>query len=107
MGEASSNSNPMYMCKAYYRQVQPMLLEALPSIRAETALIVVGASDLITPAEAHAAPLNEALALPRDVVLVPHAAHQCMQEQPAVVNEAILRFIEQPAAPPPSEPPLL
>ena len=98
-----SGSNPMHVCKAYYRQwVTPS--DALVSAAAQPpALLVCGDADLIAPLEEHARPLAALLgARARDLVVVPDASHQVMQERPDECNALLASFVASLEAPPPA-----
>jgi abhydrolase domain-containing protein 8 len=91
-------NNPFHVVKPYYRQFavpSPEVVSAALSGREQSVLFVCGADDLITPSAAHAIPMRAAHlgSTSREVLLVPEASHQVMEEKPEAVNAAVLAFL--------------
>jgi len=93
LSEATSGANPMHMCRAYYRQIRVPAAEVFAGCKAPT-LIVGGEEDRLAPFELHASSLSKAIGpATRELLILPEAAHQVMQEQPEAVCSAIAAFI--------------
>jgi pimeloyl-ACP methyl ester carboxylesterase len=88
----ASGGNAMHVCKAYYRQWELPTDEVISAAK-QPALLLCGPADLLAPADAHAMALRPLLDGARDVVLVPDAAHQLMQEQPDECNAQVRAFV--------------
>ena len=89
---ASSNRNPMYMCKAFYRQARWASPREIGTV-ATRVLIIAGADDGITPASGGKELERHLLsATSVRLELVEQAGHQMMQEQPGRVNALLSDF---------------
>lgn len=91
--EAACNSNPMYMCKAYYRQMRNADAHGISRLTAPT-LVIHGEVDGVLPV-AGAVALAKAIPTAGEPVIVPAASHNVMLEQPAEVARHIARFIAE------------
>eukprot|EP00434_Breviolum_minutum_P002664 symbB.v1.2.002353.t4/scaffold121.1/size317807/17 len=91
------NANPMYMCKAYYRQVRNATDAEIASCSTLPILLIRGDADGIVSASD-----MEAFAqmLPRSKsATVPNAGHAPMLEEPGRVAELIEDFVKQKSGP--------
>eukprot|EP00293_Proteomonas_sulcata_P003543 CAMPEP_0184326118 /NCGR_PEP_ID=MMETSP1049-20130417/142391_1 /TAXON_ID=77928 /ORGANISM="Proteomonas sulcata, Strain CCMP704" /LENGTH=108 /DNA_ID=CAMNT_0026648289 /DNA_START=1089 /DNA_END=1415 /DNA_ORIENTATION=+ len=90
-----SNLNPMFMCKAFYRQREILSKKTREAVKCP-ALVIHGKKDLVVPLEGDegARALADFLQAPLEVV--EQASHQVMMEQPQQVAEAIDRFAARP-----------
>mmetsp|Transcript_955 Transcript_955/g.1913 ORF Transcript_955/g.1913 Transcript_955/m.1913 type:complete len:309 (+) Transcript_955:84-1010(+) len=86
---ACNGMNPMFMCKAYYRQLEVPTAHQLALVRAP-ALLLCGEQDLLVPADS--SKQLQSLLPSAELQVVPQTSHQMMQEQPAVVNAALTAF---------------
>tara|TARA_B110001452_G_scaffold266414_1_gene273227 strand:- start:2156 stop:2419 length:264 start_codon:yes stop_codon:yes gene_type:complete len=80
----------MYMCKAYYRQIEVPTAHQLALVRAPV-LLLCGEADLLVPAECSRR-LQEMLPGAPELQVIPNSSHQLMQEQPAAVNRKLQSF---------------
>eukprot|EP00884_Botryococcus_braunii_P009759 jgi/Botrbrau1/18785/Bobra.0386s0101.1 len=94
----SANSNPPYMFKAFHTQARHMWHPAerfqgwLKKVTPKT-LVIAGEDDRLTPVQMAS---DVVASLPNaELVVIPHAGHQVMQEKPEEVNQLILKLIEQ------------
>eukprot|EP00747_Dinoflagellata_sp_TGD_P192392 gnl/TRDRNA2_/TRDRNA2_57169_c0_seq1.p1 gnl/TRDRNA2_/TRDRNA2_57169_c0~~gnl/TRDRNA2_/TRDRNA2_57169_c0_seq1.p1 ORF type:complete len:331 (+),score=43.19 gnl/TRDRNA2_/TRDRNA2_57169_c0_seq1:49-1041(+) len=87
------NRNPMYMCKAYYRQIRNLPESEIRKVRAHT-LVVHGTSDGIVRKEGVQALVA---ALPGAVaeVATVEASHNLMLECPDVVARIVANFVSK------------
>ena len=99
--KACNGANPMFMCKAYYRQLEVPTAHQLALVRAP-ALLLCGAQDLLVPVDSSTR--LQALLPSAELQVLPQTAHQMMQEQPAAVHAVGRR--SPPPPPPPPPPPL-
>jgi surfactin synthase thioesterase subunit len=81
--KACNGANPMFMCKAYYRQLEVPTAHQLALVRAP-ALLLCGEQDLLVPVESSTR--LQALLPSAELQRIPQTAHQMMQEQPAAVH---------------------
>ena len=100
LSKACSGANPMFMCKAYYRQLEVPTAHQLALVRAP-ALLLCGELDLFVPLDSSTR--LQALLPSAELQLLPRTAHQMMQEQPEAVHAAGRRSPLPPL--PPSPPP--
>lgn len=84
------NRNPMYMCKAYYRQIRNLSESEVRKVRART-LVVHGASDGIVHKEGSLA-LVAALTGATEELAIVDASHNLMLECPNVVARIVANF---------------
>lgn len=91
--EAASNANPMYMCKAYYRQCKGLTPGEISVIECP-AMVVHGTDDQVLPLEG-AQILHAALkGTTGDKVTQVHGtSHNLMEEDPGTVTSLIANFI--------------
>lgn len=89
LSKACSGANPMFMCKAYYRQLEVPTAHQLALVRAP-ALLLCGELDLFVPLDSSTR--LQALLPSAELQLLPRTAHQMMQEQPEAVNAALDAF---------------
>jgi pimeloyl-ACP methyl ester carboxylesterase len=73
-------------------------LSALGNLSETRVAVVCGERDLITP-PSHSRTMAEALPN-AELVMIPHAGHQALMEQPELVNAPLLRFIDAALAEP-------
>mmetsp|Transcript_22757 Transcript_22757/g.65591 ORF Transcript_22757/g.65591 Transcript_22757/m.65591 type:complete len:314 (+) Transcript_22757:99-1040(+) len=94
LARATNNSNPMHMCKAYYRQLSMPSKEQLAQITAPVLLLHGEGDGLVDPSSS----AQVAALLPKSAKLqqeaIADASHQLMQEQPDAVNTAIAAFLD-------------
>ncbi|CAE6970108.1 ABHD8 [Symbiodinium natans] len=89
--EDACNGNPMYMCKAYYRQVRNATDADVAACQGLPALVVRGAEDGLVSAEDSKA-IVEALPKAR-LKEVSRAGHAPMLEAPSEVAELVVEFV--------------
>ena len=87
----------MFMCKAYYRQLEVPTAHQLALVRAP-ALLLCGAQDLLVPLDSSTR--LQALLPSAELQVLPRTAHQMMQEQPEAVHAAGRRSPLPPPPPP-------
>lgn len=90
-----NGSNPMYMCKAYYRQVSLPSDDVVRAAGARVPIVLLcGAEDKLVPSS-----LSEALLplLPAETTmhLVPETSHQLMQEDPTAACAHVEAFLKR------------
>jgi pimeloyl-ACP methyl ester carboxylesterase len=90
-----NGTNPMHMCKAYYRQLRS---PSPKDVRAAGALVritlIAGESDQLVP-RAQTQALKELLPESTTMHIVPNTSHQMMQEDPAAVGAIIDGFLKE------------
>lgn len=90
--EATNGSNPMHMCKAYYRQLEVPSYAQLCAVSIPVLIFCGEADQIASPDGArrlHAA-LDSSM-----LHVVSQASHMVMQEQPELVNELINTWLAQ------------
>ena len=102
LSKACNGANPMFMCKAYYRQLEVPTAHQLALVRAP-ALLLCGEQDLLVPLDSSTR--LQALLPSAELQVLPRTAHQMMQEQPEAVHAAGRRSPLPPLPPSPPCPP--